>query len=305
MGIKFLFPGALTTIQDLGRYGFQYLGISPSGAMDRLSVIQANTLVGNPLSEAVLEFTLVGPMLTFTESAVAAITGADMDARLNKVPIAPGSSFTVTRGDELVFGSARSGCRAYLAVRGGFDIPLVLGSRSTSLKYRLGGLDGRALRAGDELAFRQAGTTEGFVPSHSPSSLPSGHVTARVISGPQEEYFTEKGKNIFYTATYKITPEADRMGYRLSGPSVESVGSVDIISDGVTFGSVQIPPSGMPIIMMADHQTTGGYAKIATVIQADLPLLAQLKPGDTVSFQKISVQEAQKLFVRTFPRTSQ
>ncbi len=296
MSMKIRFPGALTTIQDAGRFGFQHMGVSPSGAMDILSMEQANALAGNPQGEAVLEFTLAGPMLTFTRDTIVGLSGADMDMKLNGTPVSPGTSFPVHAGDELISGFARRGCRAYLSVQGGFDVPVIMGSRSTNLKCGLGGFHGRALQAGDELPFRKEADISSFTPRALPVSMPEGELVIHVIPGPQDDYFTGKGNQTFYKETYKITENSDRMGYRLAGPLVESQAGVDIISDGIVFGSVQITPDGMPIIMMADHQTTGGYAKIATVISSDLPLLGQLKPGDSLRFEKISMEKAQESY---------
>lgn len=297
MSMNVLFPGALSTFQDFGRFGYQEIGITPSGAMDRFSMQQANALVGNAPDEAVLEITIVGPMLTFTEDAIAAISGADMNVTLNQTPVPVNESFVIHAGDSLTFGFAQAGCRSYLAVKGGFDLTPVLGSCSTNLKCSLGGFEGRALAAGDQIPLKETTDLSSYTAKTFPWSAPDDSVTLRVVLGPQDDYFTKEGISVFFHEVYKVTEDADRMGYKLSGAAVEAAGGVDIVSDGITFGSVQIPPNGMPIVMMADHQTTGGYAKIGTVISSDLPKLAQLKPGGTVRFAAISVENAQKLLL--------
>lgn len=298
MAMKVLFPGALSTFQDQGRIGFQKYGITSSGSMDVRSAAMANALVGNDPKEAVLEMTVLGPILQFSSPAVAAVAGAPMPLTLNQKPVPMNTSFSIQPGDLLSFGGVSAGCRSYLAVKGGFALEPVMGSCSTNIKCRIGGFQGRPLNSGDEipLSLEDPGS---FTPKTLPVISCPKEVTLRTVAGPQEESFTEAGKQTFYSSAYQVSDSADRMGYKLIGTPVENTGSVDIISDGIVFGSVQIPPSGMPIVMMADHQTTGGYAKIATVISCDLPLLAQTKPGDTVRFAPVSIQEAQDLR-RTF-----
>ncbi|MDY3919648.1 MAG: biotin-dependent carboxyltransferase family protein [Candidatus Limivivens sp.] len=294
MSMKVIFPGALSSIQDRGRIGYQKYGITSSGAMDSWSMAAANALVGNDPGEAVLEMTVVGPILTFTRKAVAAIAGAPMTPTLNQKPVPMHTAFEVNPGDLLSLGGVTAGCRTYLTVRGGFAIEPVMGSRSTNLKCALGGFQGRALKAGDEIPFREAGALSGKFPTL-PGIACDSDISLRVVPGPQEEFFTENGRRTFYSAAYRVSDSADRMGYKLAGAPVENTGTVDIISDGIVFGSVQIPPNGMPIVMMADHQTTGGYAKIGTVISCDLPKIAQTKPGDTIHFVPVTVEEAQNL----------
>ncbi len=295
-------PGALSLVQDAGRFGFMQYGVTQSGAMDTEAYAAANELVGNPAGAAEIEMTLMGMSCLFSAFCEFALTGADMDARLDGIPVPRYQRLTADAGQRLTMGMAVSGCRAYLAVKGGIDVPVVMGSRSTNLRCKMGGFEGRALQAGDELKIGTltAGSEDGgdgpgrnvAVPPRYPSE-----VTVRAVAGPQEEYFTEAGKKTFFETSYRVLPQSDRMGMRLSGPKVESCGSVDIISDGILFGSVQITNGGEPIIMMADHQTTGGYAKIATVCSFDLPRLAQLRPGDQVRFERVSVEEAQRLLL--------
>lgn len=298
-------PGALTSVQDNGRYGYMASGIGPGGVMDRESAAAANRAVGNDPDCAVLEMTLQGPELEFTEDLVIAAAGADMDAHLDGMPMPSAVPVMARSGSRLVFHAAIKGCRTYLAVRGGIDVPVVLGSRSTNFRCHMGGYRGRPLQAGDELPVIRAAepfTGQVWDPSMSYHAIrPQYHcdcpqnVTVHVIAGPQQDMFTEAGLETFYHTAYRMTPESDRMGMRLDGEAIGSRNGVDIVSDGIVFGSVQVPRSGLPIILMADHQTTGGYAKIAVVCSFDLPLLAQLSPGAVIRFVKISVEEAQEI----------
>lgn len=295
-------PGALSLVQDAGRFGLMQYGVTQSGAMDSEAYAAANELVGNPAGAAEIEMTLMGMTCLFSASCEFALTGADMDAKLDGISVPRYQRLTADAGQRLTMGMAVSGCRAYLAVKGGIDVPVVMGSRSTNLRCKMGGFEGRALQVGDELKIGAltAGSEGGKGgPGRNiaaPPRYPS-EVTVRAVAGPQEEYFTEAGKKTFFETSYQVLPQSDRMGMRLSGPKVESCGSVDIISDGILFGSVQITNGGEPIIMMADHQTTGGYAKIATVCSFDLPKLAQLRQGDRVRFERVSVGEAQRLLL--------
>ena len=289
-------PGLLTTVQDQGRWGYQAYGVPVAGAMDRYACRAANILVGNAPEAAALEMTLMGGSFQFTEAVWVAICGADMEATLDGQPLKNWSAFLAPAGSELTFGFAVSGCRSYLAVRGGFEVPLVLGSRSTYTRGRIGGVAGRALRAGDVL---QAVALEANAKTPQKRRLPQscipsyvGEVTLRVLLGPQDDFFTPQGLETFLGSAYLISDEADRMGYRLQGDKIEHKGKADIVSDALCFGAIQVPGHGMPIVMMADRQTTGGYAKIGTVIGPDLALLAQAKPGDTVRFAACSEEEA-------------
>lgn len=296
MPVKVKIPGALTTVQDAGRFGYQKSGISTSGVMDQDAYEKANYLVGNERGEAVLEMTVFGGTYEFTEDAVAAVTGAGMEVTLNHQPAARNRPIKIQAGDTLSVGLAREGIRSYLAVAGGFDVPMVLGSRSTNRKCRMGGFCGRALEANDELPIGKEKKEYGEIKDRRAEEreFPSV-ITVRVIEGPQAEYFTEKGKKTFYSETYTISEQSDRMGYRLEGASVESINGTDIVSDGIALGSVQVPASGKPIVLLADRQTTGGYAKIATVYSGDIPKLVQGKPKDKVRFVPITIEEAQML----------
>lgn len=288
-------PGLFTTVQDQGRFGFQESGISPAGVMDSYSHQTANLLVGNHPKEAVLEATLTGPTLCFQTDCLIAVTGAEAVVKINGRPAPMWQSLGMKEGDVLSFEPARRGCRVYIAFAGGLDIPAILGSKSTHCKARMGGINGRPLQRGDKLTLNEAPETA--VPYKANTKLipafPS-KVVLRVVPGPQEDAFMPEGMNAFWNGEYVVTPLSDRMGCRLEGPAITHRTGADIVSDGIVMGAIQVPSSGQPIILMADRQTTGGYTKIATVITADLPLLAQARPGDAVCFCEISVEEAQK-----------
>ncbi|MCK4258195.1 MAG: biotin-dependent carboxyltransferase family protein [Halanaerobiales bacterium] len=299
-GIRVLEPGLLTTVQDMGRWGHQKEGMVVAGAMDTLSLQIANILVGNERNEACLEITFLGPKLEFETDTIIAITGADLQPKLNGMPIKDWRGIQVTRGSILEFRSIRSGCRAYLAVLGGFDLPLVMGSRSTYLRGKIGGVEGRQLKKGDLLSLRQVDLNlEDFRPKcffTQPKYEQKKWI--RVVRGPQSDMFTEEGINTFFNSVYEATPASDRMGYRLKGSEITHHDGSDIITDGIPFGGIQVSSNGMPIILMADRQTTGGYTKIGTIISVDLPLVAQSKQGDLLHFLEVSVEEAQDLYLK-------
>lgn len=306
MSMEIRSPGALTTVQDLGRFGYMNKGFSVSGAVDAFSMRLANVLVGNPQGEAVLEATVMGPSIRFCVAAVIALTGADMQPKLNGAACPMNRAVRVHTGDTLSLGFAVSGCRTYLAVAGGMKIEPVLGSKSTNLKCGLGGYHGRALQAGDVIAFAERKDAlpkmekrfyepgkEEFRMSPAEDGIP----VLRAVKGPQEEYFTEKGWKTLTESIYTVTNDSNRMACKLTGEAVEFVTSGDIISDGIVTGSIQISSNGMPIVMLADHQTTGGYAKIGTVISVDIPVIGQRKPGEKVKFAFVAVEEAQRLYM--------
>ncbi len=300
MSIRVIKPGVLTTVQDAGRTGHQAQGFNVSGVMDRRAYRLGNYLVGNYTDEAVLEMSAVGGTFLFLESNYIAITGADMGATIEGLPAPMYETVFVRAGDTLAFGAAKTGMYTYIAFSGGLDIAPVLGSRSTNLKCALGGFEGRKLKAGDILPFRMPLDELGELRiQHLPrEDYGKNEAHIRVVLGPQDDYFTEQGIRTFLSAPYRITENTDRMGCKLDGSAIEYKSKVDIISDGIVFGSVQVPPNGLPIVMLADRQTTGGYAKIATVISSDLPLLVQRKFGDTVYFEAISEKAAEKLFIK-------
>ncbi|MEK6696067.1 MAG: biotin-dependent carboxyltransferase family protein [Candidatus Deferrimicrobiota bacterium] len=279
-------PGFLTTVQDEGRRGYRAFGMSWAGPMDRYAHAAANLLAGNPSGAAALEMTMAGGSFRFDEAAYVAVCGAEMGAEVNGAPTGNWCAFPVPAGGTLSFGTVRTGCRAYLAVRGGIDVPEVLGSRSTYTRAGIGGLGGRALAAGDLLAPGEGGNGETCPRSLSAPLIPScgGEIRLRVLPGPQDDMFTPGGITTFFSAPYAVTDRNDRMGYRLDGPAVRHVGAADIVTDALMPGAVQVPGDGIPIVMAADCPTTGGYAKIGTVIGTDLRLLAQARRGDTVYF---------------------
>lgn len=293
--IKILDAGLLTTVQDLGRYGFQRYGVSASGVMDEYSAKIANKLVGNKVGEAVLETTLKGVQIEFLQNTAVAITGGNCDVTLNGTKIELWQSYLVNRGDILKMGICRSGLRNYLAFAGGIDVPIIMNSKSTNLKAKVGGFNGRKLMAGDILSVG-VGSLETpltlnkhYIPTYSKD------IKVGVILGQQDDYFTEAGIKTFLNETYTVTQESDRMGIRLSsvsGATIEHKNGADIISDGITFGAIQVPGSGQPIVMMADRQTTGGYTKIGNVISSDLAKLAQATPGTKVKFVEYTLEQA-------------
>ena len=303
MGLVVKKPGVLTTVQDFGRFGYMGSGFSPSGVMDRRAFTIANLLVENDPHACALEFALAGPTLRFTTSTFIAITGGDFSPTINGEPVPMYTALMVRRGSILRFGPAKTGVYGYLAIAGGsLNVPEVMGSRSTNLKCEIGGWHGRMLAQGDYLPFVTRNLD--FLPnlgSHrveydSTYDFGAEECTVRVVLGPQEGLFTEKGLATFLGEPFEITSKCDRMGYRLDGPEVETLHGSDIISDGIAFGAVQVPTHGRPIIMLADRQTTGGYAKIATVASVDIPKLVQCRPGAKVRFTCVSVQEAQELY---------
>ena len=297
MKLHVLSPGPMTTVQDRGRYGYVASGIGVSGVMDQDAYEAANYLVGNKHGEAVLEATLMGPSIQFDADCICAVTGADMGTKIGNKPVEPYRPFWVQSGQVLTMGYAQTGCRGYLAVQGGFDVPVVMGSRSTNLKCALGGYEGRALKAGDVLE----------VPDESRSTVMDRkrrqpvyeqEVTVRVIPGPQADAFTEKGFRTLWEQSFSVSAKSDRMGLRLDGPVIETKEGSDIVSDGIALGAIQVTSGGQPIILLADRQTTGGYAKIGTVCSFDIPKLAQLKPGGIIHFEEITVEAAQRLLKR-------
>lgn len=300
MGIRVLKGGLLTTVQDLGRNGYQSQGFSVSGVMDVRSFKIANLLLDNPENEAVLEFTLIGPTLEFTSETIIAITGGDFQPTINGEPAPMYQAILMKKGDILKLGSARTGSRGYIAFSSYLKIPTVMGSRCTNLKIGLGGFKGRKLEAGDYIYFRiKRRYLPYFLSRHLDlDEFDQEKVTLRVVMGPQDDRFTAQGIETFLGSEYTVTSDFDRMGCRLDGPFISSKSTSDIISDGIAFGSIQVPSHGKPIILLADRQTTGGYAKIATVASVDIPKLVQRKTDDKIRFKAISVEEAQALYMQ-------
>ncbi len=292
-------PGILTTVQDGGRFGFSQFGVPPSGALDPFSFRVANLLVFNHRNEACLETTLMGLKLKALHEFPIAIAGGDLGPTLNGEPLEMWRTHLLIEGDIIAFKKVRTGCRAYLAIHGGILVPQVMGSRSTSLSGKFGGLEGRPLRKGDVLQ-------RPVLPSpltHLGLRFPKEWVPLfekepilRVIPGPQDDHFTPEGLHTFFSASYEVSFRSDRMGIRLNGPAIERRPDVEesIISEPLLAGAIQVPGDGKPIIIL-NELVTGGYTKIAVIISADLTKVAQLKPGDRIRFQPISIEEAHRL----------
>jgi antagonist of KipI len=315
MSLKITRPGLMTTIQDLGRYGYQKIGVLVSGAMDGYSLRIANILVGNPEDTGALEITLTGPTIEFTANTLIAITGGDLQPVMDGWPVKLWRPVAVKAGSVLRFKGARTGSRCYLAVAGGFEVPRVMGSQSTYLRAAIGGFQGRALAAGDVL---ETGVPNDYANqmmrqllSHGARSFMAAkwgvgvtHTTAdklarpiRITKGLQFAAFKEKSKNALTNEGFKITTKADRMGYRLQGPKLELAQPLEMISEAAALGTIQVPPDGNPIVLLADHQGVAGYPKIAQVCAVDVARLAQYKPGDVVRFELIPLEEAERLYL--------
>ncbi len=294
--VEVVSPGLLTTVQDLGRLGFQRYGVPASGAMDQVALRAANLLVDNEEGAAGLEATGEGPVLRARADLVVAVVGADMQPHLDGSPIESGAAVLVKNGQLIEFGRARRGLRAYVAVAGGIDVPVVLGSRSTCLPAVFGGFQGRALRQGDLLPVGASKARTARPDGRRLSPRWSGRlpdaITLRVVLGPQDDLFTSEGVQTFLNGAYRLMPEMDRMGARLRGPAIAHRTSADIISDSIPLGAVQIPADGQPIILLADRQTTGGYAKIAVVVSEDVFRLAQATAGQVIRFCQVSLKDA-------------
>lgn len=291
--IRILKPGMLTTIQDMGRYGYQKYGISVSGAMDSYSLQLANILVGNDRNEACIEVTMVGPTIEFISDSVFAVTGANFPLKVNGCSIPMNQSVKAQSGDILELNVAEDGVRGYIAFAGGIQVAPILGSKSTYIKAKIGGITGMALK--DEVI--DIGTSE--FKSKQMRRLPKEYIAnnlensiARVIMGPDESRFTNEGIQNFFGGRFILTQHCDRMGYRFSGPKIQHLKGADIISSGIAMGTIQITPDGNPILMMADRQTSGGYTRIATVISIDIPVVSQLRPGSSLEFKEVDIETA-------------
>ncbi len=301
MSIILLSPGLFTTVQDAGRPGFQQYGFAPGGALDQHAMTMANLLVGNRPGEAVLEMTLLCAEMTFTKGIVVAVTGGLCEPVRNGGPVPMYAAIAMRAGDTLSLGAVSKGCRVYVAFAGGLNVPSVMGSKSTQIKYGLGGFHGRALKAGDEISFT---APRADIPNEDrrklqPPLRQPGTQTLRVVLGPQAgTSFSGEAVATFLKEEYTVTNESDRMGCRLKGKALSFVNGADIISDATALGSIQVPAGGEPIILLCDRQTVGGYAKIATVITVDIPVIAQCKAGDKVRFEAIAVSAAQRLYRR-------
>jgi biotin-dependent carboxylase-like uncharacterized protein len=290
-------PGSFTTVQDRGRYSFIDRGVPPSGVLDPYAYRVANLLVGNPADAAVLEITVTGPALEVLGEADVALTGSDMAVTVNQTAAPMWQTIRLSKGDVIRIRQAKSGCRSYLAVTGGINVPPVMGSRATCVKAKIGGVEGRVLRKDDVLSrlpaeplAKSRTLPADFIPSYPPE------IVLRAIAGPQEEVFAS-GLKTFFGGIYEVTSEADRMGYRLQGPPVHHDEGFpqSIISEPTVPGNIQLPADGQPIILLVE-QTTGGYTKIATVISTDLSKIAQAVPGNRVRFQRVTLDEAHGIY---------
>jgi biotin-dependent carboxylase-like uncharacterized protein len=295
--VRVITPGMLTTIQDLGRWGWQNLGVPVAGPMDPRSHRLANTLAGNEPDAATLELTLVGPEMEFEDERIAAVAGADFDVTVDSRAMPINAPFAVGAGSILRFGSHRRGARAYLAIAGGIAVPPVLNSRATHLPSAMGGVEGRPLRAGDRLPLGNKGRESVSGRSSAqrapvPFLVPDGHATVRILPGPQLERFAPEALDILQSAPFVVDAASNRMGFRLRGPMLPRAGDEEMLSDATTLGALQVPATGQPILLMADRQTTGGYPSLATVISADIGLAGQLAPGDSISFVLSTAREA-------------
>jgi biotin-dependent carboxylase-like uncharacterized protein len=289
-------PGLFTTVQDLGRQGYAAMGVSASGAADAISLRIGNRLVGNPDAAAALEMTLLGGTFSFPEGAVFVLAGSDFCATLDGTAVSLWTSFEAQPGQTLTTGSTRSGARCYLCVQGGISVKPFLGSSSTHVLSGLGGLDGRALRKGDRLNI--GAVTEPFAKrALSPAVLQrlSPSKVLRVTAGPQRDWFSESLHREFCGGVYRVSEESNRMGIRLEGPAIPSPAAGAMITEGVSLGAVQVPPSGQPIILFVEQQTTGGYPKIANIISADLSSVGQLRPRDEIRFEYVHLDTAYSL----------
>jgi antagonist of KipI len=313
---RVLHPGLLATVQDGGRRGHQHEGIPVAGPMDELALRVANLLVGNDENAATMECTLVGPTLRFDEHALIALGGADLGTSANGTPLPLWRPVSIPAGVTVSSASAVRGCRGYLAVAGGFDVPKVLGSRATYVRAALGGVDGHAVRRGDvlpvgampELAHAilarvmASSGRDRVIVAHwgaAASLIPfyTSPVVIRLLDGEHAKLLTTASHERLWNDEFRVGAQSDRMGYRLEGPPLDLSESTELLSEAVAFGTVQLPPGGNPIVLMADRQTTGGYPRIGEVATVDLPLLAQLKPGDRLRFRPVSMTEAQRLYI--------
>lgn len=304
MSLRIVKCGAFDIIQDLGRYGFQYLGINPGGAMDAIAAQVTNLLVGNDVNEAVIELHFPASSFLLEQDAVIALSGADFCAVCNDYSLPLNTPVIIKKYSLLQFTKNNSGARCYLAVKSGFDLPEWLNSYSTHLKAKTGGFHGRCLKKDDKVPVRENYDYAGVLKDKDClvltwkadiASLYSNQKTIRICSGAAYNSLTDSSKKHFATSSFTITNQSDRMGYRLKGESLELLQRVDLISSAVTKGTIQLLPNGQMIILMADHQTTGGYPAIAHVISADIPSLAQRQPNETIQFQFIDHSEAEEL----------
>ena len=300
--LEILSPGLMTTVQDDGRFGYQAYGVSPAGPMDARAFHLANLLAGNAQNTAALELCVTGPEIRVNKNTTVALCGADFGMRIDGVPVPSYAGVPVQKGQVISFTPARRGRYGYLAFRGGIYVPEVMGSRATLMKNQLGGLSGRKLAAGDELKLG-FGLLAGGALRRLPAEVPAAKeemVTLRVVKGPQDDMFTKESLRYFFNHGAVVTDACDRQGARLQARPLEFTGAKDIVSDGISFGAIQVPGDGQPILLLADRQTTGGYAKLGTVITADLGKAGQLQPGQQVRFVEVSPETAELIYLREY-----
>ncbi len=297
MSFEVIKAGIADSIQDGGRFGYQHLGINPSGAMDWVAMSVANALVGNDVEEAVIELCFPAASFHFHKSAMIALSGADFSARLNGKAIPLNQPVLVPKGTELKFSKSAQGSFCYLALRGGFELRKWLGSNSTHVKAKVGGVEGRFLKKGDKMKFKKNHSIREIkVLSWGVhvSEFHTGGSSIRCLTGNEFTWLTRKSQTNFCNGTFTISKQSDRMGYRLKGAVLKQNKKQQLLSTAVTFGTIQLLPNGELIILMADHQTTGGYPRVAHVSSADRSKLVQCRPNDEIGFQFISLEEAER-----------
>ena len=293
--IHVLQPGLFTTVQDSGRWGYQRFGIPVAGPMDRVAHRLANLIVGNRPSCATLEVTLAGPRLEFERDLLFSVAGAEFELFLHGARVSMSTAHAARRGQCLAFGRRRQGARAYVAVAGGIDVPCVLGSRATHVASRMGGVGGRALAAGDVLTVGD-GVARRVQVGGRRTLAAAAPRRVRVLPGPDDDRFGAVGAELLAAADYRVGAASDRMGYRLEGRALEQTGP-ELLSCAVPSGAIQVPPSGEPIVLMADRPTSGGYPRIGTVITADIPVVAQLAPADRIAFETCGLETAMQALI--------
>ncbi len=299
--------GLLTSVQDQGRVGYQSDGIPVAGVMDDYAHQLANILVGNDRDQAVIEVTMVGPVIDFNCNCLIAVTGAQFELLVNNKTTKMNKAIQIVAGDRLTFGHLKTGLRAYIAIAGGFALDKVLGSFSTYIRGGIGGYKGRALKNGDLVPInvqkpdhrtisdlKTSNEIRESLIQQFESQMEGPHII-RVIDGPEIHSFSDDAVDTFYSSEYEISNASDRMGYKLNGAHIKHNNEADILSSGLTLGTIQVPGHGQPIIMMSDHQTTGGYTRIANVISTDISYLAQLGPGCKIRFEKVDIKEAHRI----------
>ncbi|WP_323847341.1 biotin-dependent carboxyltransferase family protein [Microbulbifer magnicolonia] len=295
MSIRFLKSGLQTSVQDLGRTGLMRYGISRGGAADSVAMTLANLLLGNPPENPALEVTLTGPSVEFQCDISIAIVGADFELQLNNHDVESNRVLQIKCGDTLSFGGLRSGARAYIAFSGQMELPLVLDGFSTYLLGEFGGLEGRAIRAGDTIHFRRIRRVRPLCLEEKFRLKYTGHPRLRVVAGAEEPYFSDEAQRAFYRQAFRVSAQSNRMGIRLSGDALGVKEMPQLVSSGLCPGTIQVPPSGQPIVSFVEGQTIGGYPRIAHVISADQHMLGQLKPNDRASFSKVSLRQAREI----------